>query len=138
MDLKIIKDSFSDYLYENDATIKSKLLGKLWYVENPNDVPVHPYGIFNFFGGNNEYDSMTEYIDPTLQITLYDDADDPERVQELGMLFDTKLHSKESEISIPGFIVLSVLRVNGSPRESKTNLGRWQHIRDFKIHLQFN
>lgn len=137
MHLNEIKESIHNFLYVQDNPFKNVLPGGLWYVSNPKkpkDV-VYSYGIFHFMPGDYDSDSMDEYENPVVRISLFDDADTPDNISDAGEKLDARFNNSQNLITIPSYYVLSIDRIS-PPNEFQTHLKRWQHIRDYKIQLQ--
>lgn len=133
-----IKTAIYDFLFIQNNDFKTALIGGLHYVENPEKNPKdvkYPYAIYLFVTGTYERDSGSKFENPIVQIDIYDNQSNADRVSNAGELLDARFDDSESSIVMTNYYVLGVDRIS-PPRETKTFMRRWKHSRDYKIQLQ--
>jgi len=124
------------YGYLTGSNVFSTAIGgRLYYIENTDELITYPYAVFQFISGDSDRDSGTRYENPIVQITIYDDSSSSIMISQIGKKLDTVFDESEGNITLTDYYVLGIDRVS-PPREIRTFADSWQWSADYQIQLQ--
>jgi len=111
---------------------------RVFFVDDVTDVDTvtYPYTDYQFTPGKYEFDSGTDYVTANIQFSIFDAVGGSSlNVGSIGTKLDTLLNNSEHSLSVSGYKVLNVKRLN-PPIEHITMSEHWMETRDYKIELQ--
>lgn len=111
---------------------------RVFYADDVTDVNnvTYPYTDYFLTGGKYEFDSGTDFVTVNLDFNIFDAiGGSSSNVGSIGSKLDTLLNNSEHSLSVSGYKVLNVKRLN-PPIEKITMLEHWMETRSYKIELQ--
>ncbi len=111
---------------------------KIFFVDDVSDVDsvTYPYTVYQFTPGKYEFDSGTDFVTMNVQFSIFDKQGGSSlNVGSMGSKLDTLLNNSEHSLTVSGYIILNVKRLN-PPVDKITFSEHWMEIRDYKIEMQ--